>query len=895
MSNALVIVESPTKARTIGRFLGQETDVLACMGHVRDLPENSLGVDVGSGFVPLYVNTQNGRRMLPALRRAAAGASDIYLATDPDREGEAIAWHLQQILDGTTKARFHRVSFHEITQAAIRHAFESPGTLDTRKVDAQQARRILDRLVGYQISPLLWRNIQKGTSAGRVQSVALRLVCEREREILGFTPQEYWNLDAVFLPAQPPQAFTARLVMLDGEKAQVGSADAANALATDLQTAAFAAGKVTKTPRSQRPPPPFITSTLQQAAGAFLRMSTSQTMRLAQELYEGVDLGAEGSTGLITYMRTDSVAVAQEAQTAAREFITGQYGAEFVPPRPNVFRTQKGAQAAHEAIRPTDVRRTPESVAPYLGGQAMRVYRLIWNRFVASQMAPASILEHTIEVEATGPSLQHAYLFRATAQTVTFPGYQRVYQTEDIDADETPEEQRRLPEIADGTACALQELKREQKFTQPPKRFSEATLVRQLEQEGIGRPSTYSTIVNTIQDREYVTKDKGRLVPTPLGFTVNDYLVTNLPELFDVGFTARMESQLDEIEEGQTNWQEMLKGFYDSFRTWLREPPATSAPSADAIGRVLALFTDGLRWHPKTQRGRRTYDDQAFVASLKEQVAAGKPFSDKQWQAVLNLAARYADQIPDLAAVAAELGFDAALAATAARQKAQAESPAAATQPPDPAQADLLAALRGVKWDPPAKRGRRTYDDGRFFRSLNRQADQGRRLSPAQLQAAARLLTKYRDQVPGAAELTARLGLSSAEPAAPAPTPEAAPLLELLATITQWQPPSQAGRRTYDDAQFAASLRSQYDRQKALSPKQLAAIRRLLGRYHQQIPDYPRHAEALGLPQPGAGPARDGRPRGRGRFRRRGSAGDGDGGTGGADGGGQAPAEQAGE
>lgn len=499
MPKKLVIVESPTKARTITRFLGNDVQVMASMGHVRDLPGHDLGVDIAQGFEPTYAITPSGKKIMAQLTKAAATATDIYLATDPDREGEAIAWHLQEVLKKKSKATFHRVAFHEITRSAIQHAFEQSEDVDMPRVDAQQARRILDRLVGYKVSPLLWKNIKRGTSAGRVQSVALRLIVERERDILAFTPEEYWNLTATFLPEAPPEAFTTRLFKLDGEKPQIGDAETAAALTRELERAAFKVVSTNTRPKKQRPAPPFITSTLQQAAGGRLRFSTRQTMQVAQQLYEGVDIGADGAVGLITYMRTDSVAIAKEAQEMARKYVGEKYGADYVPAKPNTYRLGKGAQAAHEAIRPTDVNRSPKDMAAYLDARQLKLYTLIWNRFVASQMSPAQLKEHTVEVAALpgegATGLNHDYLFRATATKTVFPGYTRVYGVGKQEEDEASQDDTQtLPDVKVGAACALEGLDKEQKFTEPPRRYSEAALVRALEQNGVGRPSTYAKI-----------------------------------------------------------------------------------------------------------------------------------------------------------------------------------------------------------------------------------------------------------------------------------------------------------------------------------------------------------------------------------------------------------------
>lgn len=889
--NKLVIVESPTKARTITRFLGGSAKVLASMGHIRDLPQRSLGIDLQQHFTPVYELTPNGKRVIADLKKEAKTAADIYLATDPDREGEAISWHLQELLKGGTKAKFHRVTFHEITRDAINHAFEQPGTLDMHKVDAQQARRVLDRIVGYQVSPLLWQQVQKGTSAGRVQSVALRLICERQREIDGFTPVEYWTLDAVFNALQPQASFTARLTLLDGKRlpfdgktALIPDAAAANRLAAELEAAAgFRISRVASTPKFQRPPPPFITSTLQQAAGTNLNIGSGLTMRLAQELYEGVDIGAEGPTGLITYMRTDSVEIAKEAQEAARRFIGTTFGPDYVPERPNVYRSRQSAQGAHEAIRPTDVARTPDSLAHVLSPNQLRLYRLIWTRFVACQMAPARLLENSIEVSAEGAALTHSYLFRTAASTLVFPGFKKVYNFKETEAtrtsgkdeenDEETAQNNNLPVLPEGTACALGELKKAQKYTEPPKPYSEATLVKELEQNGIGRPSTYATIVETIQDREYVTKEKGRLAPTPLGYSVNDFLVAKLPDLFQVGFTADMETRLDQVEEGAVNWVAMMDEFYRQFQQWGAGAGSgvVNAPKNATVLEFLKLFPAALAWKAAEKRGRRTFDDKKFYESLCEQAESAKAISDKQWQAALNLAARYADQIPGLFEAADKLGVRAQLDALIRRNAGQDESGAPLEKKTaafaSAEVAPLTAAMAKIDWEAPSKRGRRTYDDKKFFKSLARQVEDGSGLSEPQMDALRKLAAKYQVQIPDFAALAERYrilpkpaaaaadaaGAPAGADGAQAPEADAATqarhdgVIALLGEVKEWQPATQRRGWTFDDKKFADSLRDQYAKRRFLSPKQADAAVKLLRKYAEQIADFASRVTALGI------------------------------------------------
>jgi DNA topoisomerase-1 len=860
MGTALVVVESPAKARTIGRFLGKDMRVLASMGHVRDLPETSLGVDVAGGFQPVYVLTPNGKRVAGDLRKAAAKADDIYLATDPDREGEAIAWHLAEMLkDVAGKARFHRVTFHEITRPAIEASFAHPGVVSEPLVAAQQARRVLDRLVGYQVSPLLWRDVHKGTSAGRVQSVALRLVCEREREIQAFKPTEYWNLDALFETVEAKAQLKTHLAQLDGAKPEIPDGAFAEALAQEIEAATFAVAAVTSKPRRQSAPPPFITSTLQQAAGGALRFSTKQTMQIAQQLYEGIELGPGGPVGLITYMRTDSVTVSQEAQKQAREYVAATYGAEYVPATPNRFRSRQAAQEAHEAIRPTDVQRTPDLAAPFLSAPQLRLYRLIWNRFVASQMEAARQMDHAVDIEARGAHLTHAYIFRATARETLFPGYLVVYNVKESDAeDEENLLVGRLPDLSAGTACNLLKLDREQCFTQPPRRYSEATLVKALEANGVGRPSTYAATVNTIQDREYVRKEKGQLIAVELGLNVNDYLVGRMPALFDIGFTAEMEAELDQVEEGQLNWTEMLARFYERFRLWVKVDETPAIPAATAATEFLRAFPADLAWDAPTQRGRRVYDDREFHASLLRQVGdEQKTLSERQWKALLALAARYAGRCPALLEAADRLNARAAVTAALATQEARAATPAA---PPEEVDTKLTAVLEKVKWEPPVKRGARTFDDARFYASLRRHVEGGKRLSPAQMQSLKRLVLKYSSQISDFPALAAEFSIEAA-PGAPAtaggdPAEQGAlkAVVDLLQHIRDWDPPKQQGRRTFDDKEFAESLSRQFTQKGSLSDRQQAALKKLIAKYGSQIPDYAARVEALGLQAPAAAP-----------------------------------------
>ncbi len=576
----LVIVESPAKARTIGRFLGRGYQVKASVGHVRDLYKSKLSVDVDHDFQPIYYVPRDKKKLVKELKEAVAGAEEVYLATDPDREGEAIAWHVQEAT-GLEPERAKRVVFHEITKSAIDEAFQHARSLDMQLVDAQQARRILDRLVGYKISPLLWRNVRRGLSAGRVQSVALRLVVEREREIEAFVPEEYWSIIADLAKREPEKRhFLAKLHRIDGKKFKISTGEEAQTIVAELEKSEWVVSQVKKGTRQRRPYAPFTTSTMQMEASRKLNFTARRTMRTAQSLYEGVKLGDQGAVGLITYMRTDSTNVAKEAQAQARDFIAQRYGESFLPKKPPIYRTKaRSAQEAHEAIRPTSVFRTPESLKPYLSSDQYRLYKLIWQRFVASQMTPAIYDTLTVEVEAGPAGEKKRYLFRATGSSLRFPGFLKVYEpsksVEEKRKEEEELENKNIPPLSVGELLDLLKLIPEQHFTQPPPRYTEASLVKALEQYGIGRPSTYATILSTIQDRGYVEKKGKFFHPTKLGMTVNDLLVEHFGRYINVDFTARMEEELDRIARGEEDRVEVLRKFYGPFEQAVEAAGAT--------------------------------------------------------------------------------------------------------------------------------------------------------------------------------------------------------------------------------------------------------------------------------------------------------------------------------
>lgn len=565
MAKSLVIVESPAKAKTIKKYLGKSFLVEASSGHLVDLPSSKLGVDIENDFNPQYVVIKGKSKYLNQLKKAAKDADQVYLASDPDREGEAIAWHIADKLN--IRGKSHRVLIHEITEKAVKESIAHPTTLSQDRFEAQQARRILDRLVGYQVSPILWRKVKKGLSAGRVQSVALRLVVDREREIEAFKTEEYWTIEADLKRVKdaPDSSFTAVLSLYDGKKIAISDEKHANSIVDSVRNEKFIVKSVERKERKKNALPPFITSTLQQEASRKLRFSVKKTMMLAQKLYEGIDLGEEGPVGLITYMRTDSVRISGGALNEAREIIMKTYGGEYLPEKPNTFKVKKSAQDAHEAIRPTYVGKLPDSVKRHLSDDEFQLYKLIWQRFVASQMNPIVYDQTAVEINAGRGT------FRVTGSVVKFPGFSAVYLEgmEEEEEEKEKDEMKKLPDLAKGNELDLLGVNGIQHFTQPPPRFTESSLVKELEEKGVGRPSTYASILSTIIDREYVSKEKSKLKPTLLGCSVNDLLVQGFPEIMDVKFTADMEEKLDNVEEGNVNWVELLKSFYQGFSSRL--------------------------------------------------------------------------------------------------------------------------------------------------------------------------------------------------------------------------------------------------------------------------------------------------------------------------------------
>jgi DNA topoisomerase I len=847
MTKNLVIVESPAKAKTINKLLGGEYIVKASMGHVRDLPERSLGVDVEHGFAPQYVAIKGRAKLLSELQAAAVKAETVYLAPDPDREGEAIAWHLREALRGKSPLeKFRRVTYNEITAPAIRKAFSQPSEINQLRVDSQQARRILDRVVGYKVSPMLWRRIPGASSAGRVQSVALRLVCEREMAIRNFQPEPYWILGVKAAKRVDPRApFTAYLARLNGAKTEVKDEALALRLVDELKRRELRVSDVLRKEIRKNAPPPFITSSLQQAASSALGLSPSRTMRIAQKLYEGVNLGHGSASGLITYMRTDSFSVAQEAREQARDFILKEHGADFLPETPNVFRSRSSAQEAHEAIRPTDPARTPESLKPILERDDWRLYDLIWRRFMASQMASARIAQRSVEIEAVGgaDAGPDSFLFRATASEIVFPGFMRVSGLEQRKKEEAENgdgnEVESLPLLEKGEGLDPVEWLNDRKETQPPPRFTEASLVKVLEENGVGRPSTYAQIISTLLDRKYVDREKRALVPTDLGLKVFDFLVANLAALFDVQFTAGMEERLDQIEEGQVAWTDMLSAFYQKFQEWLGAARGPAA-DADAVRRMLEALVSVTNWQPPVKRGAKTvYSDEKFVTSIRNQFTEKKrPISGRQHDALAKLIFRYKDQMAGADALIADLKL------------VEPHGEAERNLPPRQESIAKLALLEKVEFDPPRKFGKKVYDDREFCASLRNQVEGGKRLSPAQIAYLDKMVRKYARQIPDFEKLAESLGLG-AEPAAPAEG-NLDGILALFDSVKEWRPATTRKGRVWDDREFLNSLKTQYAQRTQLSFKQVSALKRLAVSYAAQIPNYAEAMQKFGLPEPRA-------------------------------------------
>ena len=836
----LLIVESPAKAKTIGKYLGGDFTVKSSVGHVRDLPKKgglAIRIDPVDGakdewaFTPSYVVSPEKRKVVAELRAAAKKADEIYLAPDPDREGEAIAWHLSEVLAKELKGKkVARVTYNEITKPAVQAAVANPGEIDMARVDAQQARRILDRLVGFKVSPMLWKYLPRGgrsLSAGRVQSVALRLIVEREREIRSFVPEPYWVFGVE--ARKDGVAFAARLARIDGKKPDIREEQAAESTVKDLEGATLRVDGVKEQPKSRHPYPPFTTSTLQQAASSVCGFSPHRTMGLAQKLYE---------EGLITYMRTDSVNIAQSARDAAAAFISGAYGKEFLPETPNFYKSKSGAQEAHEAIRPTDVMRKPGELEG-LDPASLRLYDLIWRRFVASQMADARFSLRTVAIKAEKDGIAHDYQFTASTTSVTFEGFLKAMpgaSKRKQDGDEESDEVNALPPLAAGDVPEVVRWLSDRKETKPPPRFSEAALVKALEENGVGRPSTYAQTIEVLVDRSYAERESRQMVPTKLGEDVNDWLVSRMPALFDVGYTAQMEAELDKVEEGAETEDRMLSSFYAKFLGWLdsaKDPP----PDPERFRALLALFDDVKEWREPKSVGKKVYDDREFLNLTRERLeTAPDRLSERQLKALASLAASYRDQIPDVDARLEKLGWGEV--AERARMA-----------PPPGLVNECFAALEAA--------GELSGD--KFLASLRRQVDHGSPLSEKQFAALVRSALERVGDGEAATELKRKLAAYAPDGGKETPPDPTVPgLFEMAAEVTSWREPTRRGRRVYDDREFAESLKRQFAAKGTLSPRQTEAFRKMLAAYRSQIRDFEERAKQLGFPAALVAPRRKG-------------------------------------
>ncbi len=840
MAKHLVIVESPAKAKTINKLLGPDYVVKASMGHIRDLPQKKLGVDVENDFETEYVVIRGRNKILKELKDEAKKCDKIYLAPDPDREGEAIAWHLYEVLKkekGIKDEQFFRVFYNEITKDAITDAFSKPGRIDFNKVNSQQARRVLDRLVGYKVSPLLWRRIKGGSSAGRVQSVALRLVCEKEKEIMDFNPEEYWNLSAdLRKQIDPKDLFTVKLVKINDKNVEINTVDRANEVKDTLDKCNLSVARQVRKEIKRKAKPPFITSSLQQGASSFYSYTPKRTMSIAQKLYEA---------GRITYMRTDSFRIAPSAIESCADFIKANYGAEYIPSKPNFYKSRGAAQEAHEAIRPTDVSQAPEVLRPEMQEDEYKLYKLIWSRFVASQMVPAVIDRLTVEIENDCNTSKDKFLFRATTSEIKFAGYMKATGIEAATTkpsaknEDNPDENievDKLPKFVDGENLDSEEFHCDQKFTKPPARFTEASLIRSLEENGVGRPSTYAQTLSTLDQRAYVEKENRSLKPTDAGLRVHEFLVDNpdypkLNNLFNVTFTANMEEQLDKIEKGLIEWTAMIGEFYASLAQGIKPPEADK----NFTKKVLGVLNNVKKWAEPVKQGRRTYDDNKMFNELKEKFDNDENVSKRQADALFSIACKYEEQIPDFNKFVEENKMDRAYKEAKIK-----------TAPPKEETVEKLNLMETIEYAEPRKVGKKTYDDKKFVKSLKDQVDSGRCLSENQILYLHRLILKYKDQINDFETKSKTLGIEEATKGVE--DPSIGILLRLLDVVTVWNPPVMRGLREFNDQSFYESLDSQYKSKGSLSPRQLAALKKMIARYGTIIQNYEALQEEYLLP-----------------------------------------------
>jgi len=835
MSKNLVIVESPAKAKKINKFLGKDYVVMASVGHVRDLPPKKLGVDVEKDFEPEYTATTRGKKILKELKAEAKKCENVYLAPDPDREGEAIAWHLFEALKkNVPEENFFRVTYNEITKSAILAAFDSPEKIDMDRVNAQQARRILDRLVGFQGSPVVRKQIRGANSVGRVQTVALRLVVEREKGIIDFKPETYFTVGAEVRKQEAPlDPFTVKLARINNEPigvkdrkllpGAVKTQEQLEGIQKELSNSPLKVSDVITKEVTRRACPPFITSTLQQSASGALSYAPARTMGIAQKLYEN---------GLITYMRTDSFNIAATALDECRGFIGHSYGTEYLPEAPNFYKSKGAAQEAHEAIRPTDVAIQPGNEGMKLDIAEQKLYKLIWQRFVSSQMVPARIARRTVEIEAGS---ENTYLFRATASDIIFPGYMKASGIEAA-ADKPKENESTetvLPPLAQGENLDVLDWLTEQKETKPVARFTEASLIKALEENGVGRPSTYAAIMSKLDEREYVLKEKRSLLPTPLGMELIDLILKteeklksdNKVDLFEARFTADMESKLDAIEDGKIEWTAMMQEFYPSLLEWIDHAKETAEPKF--VAKCFDALTHVTEWAEPVKSGRRTYDDHKTFEDLNEKVGEGELLSKRQGEMLHKMCCRYIKQVPEAISTELKLVEPEAVRADTPRK---------------------LELLGTVSYEEPRSVGKRTYDDGKFITSLGDQVKMGKRLSDRQVAYLDTLLTKYSEQIENFE--TIRVELKLDEKKEVEADPVIAPILAAFDQVAEWAEPVKRGKRIFDDKEFIESLSGQFKIKGTLSDRQVAALKRTVAKYAVQIPNYAELQEQYELPAP---------------------------------------------
>ncbi len=838
MSKNLVIVESPAKAKKINQFLGKDYTVMASVGHVRDLPAKKLGVDVEKNFEPSYTATTRGKKILKELKAEAKKCENVYLAPDPDREGEAIAWHLFEALKkNVAEENFFRVTYNEITKPAILAAFEQPEKIDMDRVNAQQARRILDRLVGFQGSPVVRKQIRGANSVGRVQTVALRLVVERENKITNFEPEAYFTVGAEVRKQEAPlDPFMVKLARINNEPigikdrkllpGAVKTQEQLEGIQNELNNSPLKVSDVVTKEVTRRARPPFITSTLQQSASGSLGYAPARTMGLAQKLYE---------SGLITYMRTDSFNIAQSALAECRSFIGDSFGAEYLPEKPNFYKSKGAAQEAHEAIRPTDASVQPGNEGVKLDIAEQKLYKLIWERFVASQMVPARIARRTVEIEAGS---ENTYLFRATASDIIFPGYMKASGIEAAadkpkNGEGDDSETEKIPQVEKGENLDVLDWLTEQKETKPVARYSEASLIRALEENGVGRPSTYAAIMSKLDEREYVIKEKRSLVPTDLGKELVTLVLRteeklksdNKIDLFEARFTADMEAKLDAVEEGKIEWTDMMEEFYPSLLEWIDHAKETAEPAF--VAKCFGALENVTEWAPAVKSGRRTYDDNKTFEDLKEKVGEGELLSKRQGEMLHKMCCKYIKQVPEALGKELELVEPEAVRGDTPRK---------------------IEILLGVKFEEPQKVGKRTYDDKKFVTSLGDQVTMNKRLSERQVAYLDTLLTKYSEQLENFDALRVEFKLDEKKEVEA--DPSTAPILAMMDHITEWAEPTMRGKREFNDKTFFDSLSTQFKGRGALSDRQLAALKKMGARYADQIPNYAELQEQHNLPAP---------------------------------------------